>query len=91
VNFYALQEFIRSKFIDILGSLSYMLSIAEDVLLVSFRGAFDLPNNDIYCLISALGIGLVAVGIGEWYSLCQLTLSSKIKRSLRTMEFLVLN
>lgn len=91
MNFYALQEFIRSKFIDILGSLSYMLSIAEDVLLVSFRGAFDLPNNDIYCLISALGIGLVAVGIGEWYSLCQLTLSSKIKRSLRTMEFLVLN
>jgi hypothetical protein len=68
-----------------------MLSIDEDVLLVSFRGAFDLPNNDIYCLISALGIGLVAVGIGEWYSLCQLTLSSKIKRSLRTMEFLVLN
>lgn len=56
VNFYALLEFIRSKFNDILGSLSYMLSIAEDVLLLSFRGAFDLPNNDIYCLISALGM-----------------------------------
>jgi hypothetical protein len=68
-----------------------MLWIAQDVWLVSFWGAFDVSNNDILLFDMGIRVGLVAAGIGVWCSLCQLTISSKIKRSFRTMEFLVLN
>lgn len=42
-----------------------MLWIARDVWHVSFRGVFDLPNNDISLFDMATRDELVAAGIGE--------------------------